>query len=250
MLPADADLEEINAEDEPQKALRTRAREQLVVEEAIRRGMSDHPDVHEEIDARRDELMIAVLRREVVGAIELTDAEKRAYYEEHQELYGPRPSVRVDEVLVEDVILAQRIRGQAETGAPLDSLAQVHSIREETKKRGGTMWLVTRDNPLLGSLAPLALDADVGTLLGPLEVPGGYSVVRVAEKRQMPPRPYGEVERTISVILRLRTEHQRMDSLLAQLRVDFADDIVVHEDALKSVLTDFSDGEVDDVASN
>ena len=242
LLSSDVDLA---AEADPQNWLRTKARDRLVVEEAKRRGMARQSVVRDQVDALREEMMVDSLRRVVVGRIEISDAEKRAYYEEHPELYSPRPTVRVDEVLVADLTLAQRLRGQAEAGTPIDSLARVHSIREVTKKRGGSMWLVTRDNPLLGDLAPLALDSEVGTLLGPLEVPGGYSVLRIAEKSQTPARPYEVVKRNIEVILRLRTEHQRMDSLLVQLRVDFADDIMIHEDALGSVLTDWGDREED-----
>ena len=243
LLASDVDL--AAAEGDPQSWLRTKARDRLVVEEAKRRGMDRKPAVRDQVDARREEMMIDSLRRVVVGRVEVSDAEKRAYYAEHPELYGPRPTVRVDEVLVADRTLAQRLRGQAEAGAPIDSLARVHSVREVTKKRGGSMWLVTRDNPLLGALAPLALDSEVGALLGPLEVPGGYSVLRIAEKSQTPARPYEAVKRNIEVILRLRAEHQKMDSLLVQLRVDFADEIVVREDALGSVLTDWGDGEED-----
>ena len=243
LLSSDVDL--AAAEADRQSWLRTKARDRLVVEEAKRRGMDRQPAVRDQVEALREEMMINSLRRVVVGPIEVADAEKRAYYEEHPELYGPRPTVRVDEVLVADLTLAQRLRGQAETGTPIDSLARVHSIREETKKRGGSMWLVTRDNPLLGALAPLALDSEVGTLLGPLEVPGGYSVLRIAEKSQTLARPYEAVEGNIEVILRLRAEHQKMDSLLVQLRVDFADEVMVHEDALGSVLTDWGAREDD-----
>lgn len=243
LLSSDVDL--TAAADDLQSWLRTKARDRLVVEEAQRRGMDREPVVRDQVEALREEMMIDSLRRVVVGRIEVADAEKRAYYEEHPELYGPRPTVRVDEVLVADRTLAQRLRGQAEAGAPIDSLARVHSIREVTKKRGGSMWLVTRDNPLLGALAPLALDSEVGALLGPLEVPGGYSVLRIAEKSQTPARPYEAVKRNIEVILRLRAEHQKMDSLLVQLRGDFADAVVVHEDALGSVLADWGDREDD-----
>ena len=243
LLSSDVDLTATG--EDLQSWLRTKARDRLVVEEAKRRGMNREPMVHDQVEALREEMMIDSLRRVVVGRIEVADAEKRAYYEEHPELYGPRPTVRVDEVLVADLTLAQRLRGQAEAGTPIDSLARVHSIREVTKKRGGSMWLVTRDNPLLGALAPLALDSDVGTLLGPLEVPGGYSVLRIAEKSQTPARPYEAVKRSIEVILRLRAEHQKMDSLLVQLRVDFADEVMVYEDALGSVLTDWGDREDD-----
>ena len=243
LLSSDVDL--TAAKDDLLNWLRTKARDRLVVEEAQRRGMDREPVVRDQVEALREEMMIDSLRRVVVGRIEVADAEKRAYYEEYPELYGPRPTVRVDEVLVADLTLAQRLRGQAEAGAPIDSLARVHSIREVTKKRGGSMWLVTRDNPLLGPLAPLALDAEVGALLGPLEVPGGYSVLRIAEKSQTPARPYEAVERNIAVILRLRAEHQKMDSLLVQLREDFAAEVVVHEDALGSVLSDWGDREDD-----
>lgn len=243
LLSSDVDL--AAAGEDLQSWLRTKARDRLVVEEAKRRGMNREPVVRDQVEELREEMMIDSLRRVVVGRIEIADAEKRAYYEEHPELYGPRPTVRVDEVLVADLTLAQRLRGQAEAGTPIDSLARVHSIREVTKKRGGSMWLVTRDNPLLGALAPLALDSEVGALLGPLEVPGGYSVLRIAERSQTPARPYEAVERNIEVILRLRAEHQKMDSLLVQLRVDFADAVAIHEDALGSVLTDWGDREDD-----
>ena len=236
-----SDVDWAAAEADRQRWLYAEARRRLVLDEAQRRGLDSQPGIREPIAARREEMMIDSLRRQVVGRIEVSDGEKRLYYEEHPELYGPRPTVRVNEVLVADRTLARRLRGQAEAGVPLDSLARAHSIREVTKKSGGSMWLVTRDNPLLGPLAPLALDAEVGTLLGPLEVPGGYSVLRIAEKSQTPARPYEAVERNIEVLLRLRTEHQRMDSLLAQLRVDFADAIAVREDALDSVLADWGD---------
>ena len=225
--------------------LYAKARERLVRAEAKRRGMDRQLAVRAPIAARREEMMIDSLRRQVVGRLEVSEAEKRLYYEQHPELYGPRPAVRVDEVLVADRTLARRLRGQAEAGASIDSLARAHSIREVTKKSGGSMWLVTRDNPLLGPLAPLALDSEVGALLGPLEVPGGYSVLRIAEKSQTPARPYEAVERNIAVILRLRAEHQRMDSLLVQLRVDFADEIAVYEDALGAELADWGDREAD-----
>ena len=240
-----ADVAWTEAEADLQGWLYAKARDRLVLEEAKRRGMDRQPGIRAPIEERREEMMIDSLRRQVVGRLEVSDAEKRLYYEEHPELYGPRPTVRVAEVLVADLTLAQRLRGQAEAGVPIDSLARVHSIREVTKKSGGSMWLVTRDNPLLGPLAPLALDSEVGALLGPLEVPGGYSVLRVSEKSQTPARPYEAVERNIEVILRLRAEHQRMDSLLVQLRVDFADEIVVHEDVLGSVLADWADREDD-----
>ena len=239
LLSSDVDLAAAAAEDDPQSWLRAKARKQLVIEEAKRRGMAGQPVVLDKVDAQREEMMIDSLRRVVAGRTEVSDDEKRSYYEEHPELYGPRPSVRVDEVLVADLTLAQRLRGQAEAGAPIDSLARVHSIREVTKKGGGAMWLVTRDNPLLGPLAPMALDSEVGTLLGPLEVPGGYSVLRIAEKKQTPPRPYEAVERNISTILRLRAEYQKMDSLLGKLRVDFANEITFYEDVLGSLLTDW-----------
>jgi len=238
LLSSDVDLAAA-AEDDPQSWLRAKARRRLVVEEARRRGLDRLPAIRDKVDAQREEMMVDSLRRVVAGRTEVSDAEKRSYYEEHPELYGPRPSVRVDEILVADLTLAQRLRGQAETGAPIDSLARVHSIREVTKKRGGSMWLVTRDNPLLGDLAPMALDSEVGTLLGPLEVPGGYSVLRIAEKKQTPPRPYESVERNISTILRLRAEYQKMDSLLGKLRVDFANEITFYEDVLGSLLTDW-----------
>ncbi|MFH1569688.1 MAG: peptidylprolyl isomerase, partial [Gemmatimonadota bacterium] len=149
------------------------------------------------------------------------------------------PTVQVLEILVATADGAGALRRQVEAGAPMDSLARVHNTREATRRQGGRMWIAARENALLGPLPAVALDSPVGRLCGPLEVPGGYSLFRVEERRELPSSPFEAVRRNLQVILRARREAERMDAFLAGLRAAYRDSVLVYPEALAQVLATY-----------
>ena len=98
------------------------------------------------------------------------------------------------------------------------------------------MWLKTRENSLLGQLAPIALEAPVGSLHGPLAVPGGFSLFRVEERDQLPPLSLDEVHRPIVVALEFRARMAAMDRLLVELREKYASRVQIFPAALSQTL--------------
>ena len=222
----------------------------LLISEARRLGLGANAQIRDHLSQRLTELVVDSLRREVAGSVEVAEVEMRAFHEAHPELYGERPTVRVLEILVVTEDEAAELRHRIEAGAPMDSLARAHNTREATRPQGGEMWVAARENPLLGPLPASALDSPEGSLHGPLEVPGGFSVFRVEERRQLPASPFESVRRNLQVILRARREGELMDAYLDSLRAAYADSVVVHAEVLDEVLAGYDPQELDRMAAS
>lgn len=221
------------------KALEQAATRKLVLAEARRQGYLDGP-VRTQVRQQRDELMVARLFAQITREVAVTEEQVHAYYQAHPEEYGSRSAVDVREILVADSELAERLRQRVLAGEEMEVLADQYNTREATRQRRGQMQLWRRENAILGPLAPAALDAPIGQLCGPLEVPGGYSLFRVSRRIQLPARPLEEVRQGILAMLKPEQQNEAMDRLLADLRAKNEAAIAVDPEVLASTLRDWT----------
>jgi parvulin-like peptidyl-prolyl isomerase len=217
-------------------ALEELARRQLLAAEAREQGCHLDPGLRAQVRRRQEELLAERLRAQVVAAVGVEEEELRAFYAAHPELYGVRPEVEVQEILVASQELAARLRRRLEAGEDMGELAAQHHTRAATGDLRGRMWLSTRDNPLLGPLAPAALDGEVGALYGPLEVPGGFSLFRVLQRRQRPGQSFEQVRHRIALVLGARAQDEKLERFLGDLREKYAAQVQVHPQVLALAL--------------
>ena len=144
----------------------------------------------------------------------------------------------IREILVSDQDTALALRRRIDAGADMIPLVVRYSARESAASLQGWMRVVLRDNPLLGPLAPAALDSEPGHAYGPLAVPGGYSVFRVERKEQLPPRPLERARPAIEAVLQVRSRNQAMDEYLDQLRARHARQVKTFPEVLARTLVD------------
>lgn len=222
----------------PRRGLEEAATRALVLQEARRFGLDRDVRVTEPVGRRQRVLLAQILERDIAGDGEATEGEMRAYYDEHPEKYGPRPMVEIQEVLAADADTARQIRDRVDAGEDMSSLARAYHTREATQPRQGRMRLLQRHNTQLGDLAPQALDGEVGTVYGPLAVPGGYSVFRVEQRELRPAPSFGEARKGIAAMLRTKRKHERMARFLKELRVKYGGQIKVNAEALSRTLSD------------
>jgi peptidyl-prolyl cis-trans isomerase C len=209
---------------------------QMQVAEARRLGFHQEEGLREQVKKRRDELVIEKLRNQEVGNIEVSEGEMLTYFEENKEQYGPRPIVDVQEILVNGEELASQLRKRIEAGENMEMLSDRYNLRMATQARHGRMWLMRRENFILGQLAPMALDAELGVLHGPLEVPGGYSIFRAIERQERPAQTFEQVQRGIDAMLKARGRGQMLDAFINRLKKQHADIIEIFPEVLDSAL--------------
>lgn len=216
------------------------AMRRILMAEARRLGYHLDQGLRTQVRRRQEELLAERLRAQVRVPVAASEEELRAFHAAHPELYGARPVVEIQEVLVESQELAAQLRQRLEAGENLEELAAQYHTRAATRERGGRMWVALRDNPLLGSLAPAALDGEPGALYGPLEVPGGFSLFRVAQRSQIPAQPFEQLRPSIAAVLRLQAQNEALEQFLSELKTRYAAAIQVYPQGLALTLRDYA----------
>lgn len=213
----------------------------LLALEARTQGLHQRADIVEWKEKKLQRLLASQLRLdEVAGKVEVTDAEVRAYYDEHLDAYESLPGIiEMTEVLVNTRPEAEEILARARSGERLTELALRHSVRPGMKPVGGHTFAdsgrVTVESLYQSPYRTFFGDRnskDVGVLQGPLAVQEKYSVFRLDQPFEMVPLPFKQVQRPIRVKIRKRREGVLFDAFLDSLRRAEADQVQINEEAL------------------
>lgn len=213
----------------------------LLALEARTQGRHQRADLVEWKEKKLQRLLASQLRLDqVAGQVEVTDAEVRAYYDDHLDAYKSLPGIiEMTEVLVNTRAEAEEILARARSGERLRELAIRHSVRPGMKPVGGHAFAdsgrVTLESLYQSPYRTFFGDRnakDVGVLQGPLEVQEKYSVFRLDQPFEMVPLPFKQVQRPIHVSIRKRREGVIFDAFLDSLRRAEAERVQISEEAL------------------
>jgi parvulin-like peptidyl-prolyl isomerase len=87
-------------------------------------------------------------------------------------------------------------------------------------------------------LVPALFEAESGVLTGPIEVDGGWSLFRLAQKDEGGIEPFASARRRARALLLRQRQQDALGSFLRQLRVKYRDRVEIHEDLLIEALPD------------
>ena len=213
----------------------------LLALEARTQGRHQRAELVEWKEKKLQRLLASQLRLDqVAGQVKVTDAEVRAYYDDHLDAYKSLPGIiEMTEVLVNTRAEAEEILARARSGERLRELAIRHSVRPGMKPVGGHAFAdsgrVTVESLYQSPYRTFFGDhnaKDVGVLQGPLEVQEKYSVFRLDQSFEMVPLPFKQVQRPIRVGIRKRREGVIFDAFLDSLRRAEAGQVQISEEAL------------------
>ena len=213
----------------------------LLALEARTQGRHQRADIVEWREKKLQRLLASQLRLDqVAGQVKVTDAEVRAYYDDHLDAYKSLPGIiEMTEVLVDTRAEAEEILARARSGERLRELAIRHSVRPGMKPVGGHAFAdsgrVTLESLYQSPYRTFFGDRnakDVGVLQGPLEVQEKYSVFRLDQPFEMVPLPFKQVQRPIRVSIRKRREGVIFAAFLDSLRRAEAERVQISEEAL------------------
>ena len=213
-------------------------REELLAQEASRRGLDQAPEVRQALRrALAQQLSAEELAR--AGAA-VSDADLRAFYAAHLGEFVAPERVRLAHVVLADKAGAEQLLSRLRAAPqPPGAFAQAarESLDHATSALGGDLRFQSRDELEKGqgkAVADAAFAAtQPGALLGPLESPAGWQLLRYEGRQPPVNRAYAEVEAS----LRKRVEHERqaqaLEELVGRLRAEGA--VKIDDEKLKDV---------------
>ncbi len=114
-------------------------------------------------------------------------------------------------------------------------LAAVHSVRHGSREVAGLYQLYWHETPLFGPLVKVAMEAEVGALIGPVEHHGLYSIAKIVGRAESGRQPFAEVQKRIEHTLRRNRENELFGQWLQALRADTADEVVFFDDNIEAL---------------
>ena len=199
------------------------------------RGVVDEPEPSRALRLARAELAGEVLFAQVADGVDVSAPALRRALEANRANYRRPPILRVREILVDDRQLADSLAALIRAGADMAELASRYSERVWARPKGGDIGEITEGAPAYAKMARVARNTPPGQLIGPIPSHGGFSIFRVASRREGEEVTFEDARAAVAQDLRNRA----MDTFIDSLRGKYGDRIQVYEGALQRALGGF-----------
>lgn len=158
---------------------------------------------------------------------EISDKDVRAAYREREDKLVQRERRHLRNIVVEDKQRATQLFDNVKGAQHFAALAKRYSIDQTTRKKGGDIGVVIRDQ-LQDNYAKVAFDASEGAYFGPVETEHGWNIGQVVDIKPGRKLKYDEVEKYLRNALAteraLALWRDWLAGRIADADVEYADD--------------------------
>ncbi len=208
----------------------------LVYQAAMQEGLDQDSTIVTWMEDKKESLLLEALReKEVVERVKIDSALVHSYYVENPQIFMQLEEIKISEVLVATLAEAEKLLQQIRAGGDLDLLAARHTIRSDLEGIPYHMHNHASERRVFGALFDAVLEAEVGTLVGPVQLDRGYSVFKVLERIPPRPAPFAEAASRAKWWVQKEQETELFDELFVRLRDKYASRVAVFEERLKSL---------------
>jgi len=188
----------------------------LLMREALRRGIDRRPEVADRIATTRKSIVLEALLREVAEkAPGLSDAALRAAYDANPALHQVGERVKVSHMLFRGKARALEMLGRAKAGEPFEALMK--EIGSGNGEVAADLGEIERGN-FVKEFEAAAFAAAPGVATGPVKTTYGYHVIKVYAKLPAGARSFEEVKPKLLAGQREQAQRDAFEGLIASLK--------------------------------
>ena len=190
----------------------------LLMREALRRGIDRRHDVADRIAMARKSIVLEALLRDVAEkAPGLSDAALRKIYDANPALHQVGERVRVSHMLFREKARAMEILARAKAGEPFETLMKEVGAREGNGEVAADLGEIERGN-FVKEFEAAAFAAVPGEVTGPVKTTYGYHVIKVYEKLPAGIVSFEEMKPKLLAEQREQAQRDAFEGLIAGLR--------------------------------
>ncbi len=191
-------------------------RQQLLVQEALRRGVDRDPKVARALEDAKNLILVREMVRRIAGEEAVSEIEAKEYYDAHKKDFADPVEWRVRELVVKDEDTAKQVLIEAYQGADFAELVKKYSKgRSAWKDRGDLGWLKVLPFP---KMRDVVRALEPGQISSVFKGPEGYYLVKLEGKKGGEPKPFTEIKEDIVAGLRVLRQQQKLEKALEELR--------------------------------
>jgi peptidyl-prolyl cis-trans isomerase C len=188
----------------------------LLMREALRRGIDRRPEVADRIVMARKSIILEALLRDVAEkAPGLSDAALRTIYDANPALHQVGERVKVSHMLFREKARAQEILARAKAGEPFETL--MTEVAARNGEVAADLGEIERGN-FVKEFETVAFAATPGEVTGPVKTTYGYHVIMVYAKSPAGAISFEEMKPKLLAEQREQAQRDAFEGLIAGLR--------------------------------
>jgi len=234
------------------RLLRTRLMEKALVEQARNLGWAERAEIRRQILAAQDQIMFQTYLESVSKVPDSypSEAELQAAYDQNKERLLEPARYRISQIFLSapygDAAAVEKVRKQAaelakRASAPkadFAELAKSFSDDAASAARGGDTGYLPL-NQIVPELRSIVQDMEEGQISDPIQLPGGFHVIKLTSIQQARTPPLAEMKPGLRNALRSQRQEQAARAYLAGLLN--AGTVTIDGKALTEALEDSAD---------
>lgn len=209
-------------------------REELIVQDAVARGLARDPKVQHDIEDFRRGRLLGEFINTTVAQVDVSPKDVEAYYEQFKSGFKEPERLRLRQIVAKTEDEAKAVLVQLLQGGDFEQLAREHSVgagKDQGGDIGYAMRAADRDRhaQLLGKdvegvvvlaepLEKAAFALEAGGVSGVIKGPEGFVIFKCTERKPERTLALVEVADLIKNGLLVAKQRERLDSYLNQLR--------------------------------
>ncbi len=212
---------------------------EFLAREAKNRGLHKDPDVRQAVQRWRDDYTFSEFWQTFSDTLTVSETEKQQFFTEHPGRYLQEEKVAVREIFVDNEAEARQLLQEIRRGADFSALARLHSKRPGASDNGGYLGLLKRFD--YGNVSIKAFELKPGEIGGPVQVQGGFSIVKNEGYYASRPSTFAEAIQEITHDARKQKEEYLYQQMRAELRRKAT--IKINEPLIEKIAEELPTGE-------
>lgn len=201
-------------------AIRLMIQLERLAEEGNRRDLQNTPYVREQCRIWGDSFLATAVRKALFDTLNVSEEQCRAHYEANRQDYASPGMINIQEILVEDKALAEKLLKRIESGEGIASLARTYSKRELSAKKGGISGYFAAG--AWGAVGKAAASAKTGELVGPVKTENNlYSVFMVIDNKPKAPLSFDDARKQVQQDVFAHRQNQALQQYLQRHLKDY-----------------------------
>ena len=217
------------------------ALEDVLMKKAIEMGIDNDEEVDQRIDAGRRQFLIQEYYKvNVSDKVELTEADKQAFFEENPELFVMLPVININYINPSNEEQAREALAELKDGVSWENVSNAFSMNNYVKGLKGVINNIRLNGniPGIGTDTELEqiIEANVDNLnqiIGPVQTPTGWHIFMITDYRPRYDKTYNEVMPEIEQRLRPVVERRILDEMRERLLLKYG--VTIHDEVIKQI---------------
>lgn len=134
-------------------------------------------------DLRRDLTIQITAEKCLAERIDLSEEDKRNFFEENSHLFGTASEATVSHILVQTEADGHLVLDQLDAGESFEDMAQVHSLDPGSRDQGGFLGAIYPGD-MVSEFEEAAFALEVGEISGLVESSFGFHIIKVHDRQE------------------------------------------------------------------